>query len=198
MRTNAKKRSGTEGISSGAVALWGGVLLGSLFAGAACSCGAETEPWMSAREPLFAGRTHAPPGKAAVQADDLERGPAAASLIALESGFCVHDAGYPDCLALEIRGYEKWLSQHPRSRLRPAILIKLAETYLELAGRLEQPAPWHHSARAELLRGRALEIAELVLAETNDPESIRWAREFISAIKNSGAAYSSVPNFVLR
>jgi hypothetical protein len=116
-----------------------------------------------------------------------------AALVLVEDGFCLADVGYPECIAWTIKGYEGWLKAYPYSDQKPRVLKTLAERYLILADRLDQPKPWHSPERAELCRGRALELAQAVAETDPDSELSAWAEGFIARIRFSGQPFSTVP-----
>jgi hypothetical protein len=116
-----------------------------------------------------------------------------AALQLLADGDCLTDAGFPDCTMFRIKGYEQWLSTYAKSPRRFGAIKLAAESYLELAGRYEQDRPWHSPLRAELCRGRALELSAMIAAEGPRSEEALWAGPFIAAIKASGKPFSIVP-----
>jgi len=108
-------------------------------------------------------------------------------------GGCETDAGYPDCVAEEIKQLEQWRRQYSGAELVPRVSRRTAELYLELARRYEQDRPWRSEIRAELCRGRALEFAEAAAEESASPDGRAWAARFIAGIKASGKPFSIVP-----
>lgn len=119
-----------------------------------------------------------------------------AALMLIEDGFCLTDAGFPDCLALTIRGYEAFLAAYPNSDRRPQALKLLAAHYLDLSFRYEQAKPWQSAEKAELCLGRALQLAELLAAGAG-PEAA-FGRELAGRIRASGKAFSIVPGIGMR
>jgi len=115
-----------------------------------------------------------------------------AALLLIEDGFCLTDAGYPECVGFAIEGYEAFLRAYPYSDRRSRVLRQLVERYLELSSRYEQERPWNSPERAELCRGRALEIAERLAANPELADSA-WARATAAGIRNSGKPFSIVP-----
>ncbi len=116
------------------------------------------------------------------------------ALMLVEDGFCLDGAGYPECKALEIEGYESWLERYPESANAPEVMKRMAERYLELADDFERPEPWRSEARAELCRGKAVVIARRLLKEYPGTTWFKWAEEFIAAVRESGVPFSIVPD----
>ena len=114
-----------------------------------------------------------------------------AALRVIEDGFCLTDAGYPDCTALAIRGYEAFLDAYPYSDRRTYVLKRLATNYLDLSFRFEQDQPWQSPEKSERCLGRALQLAEL-LAQGPEPEAA-FGRELAAHIRSSGKAFSIIP-----
>jgi hypothetical protein len=124
--------------------------------------------------------------------DDVFR--ARAGLALVEAGLCMEDAGCPDCAIWAIESYEKWLKEYPRARERDEVTLRLAELYLDLAGRFEeQGRPWFNRAKAELGRGRALELAAGLVERPTDPATLGRARVLAQTIADSGKPHSIVP-----
>lgn len=117
----------------------------------------------------------------------------AAELSLIEDGFCLDGAGFPDCTAWEIRGYEQWLKGHSASSQKPPVLKSLAGKYLALAGKFEEDKPWKNAIRGEICRGRALEIAKVIVKGHPGTEYAKWAKDFIRGIEDSEKPYSMVP-----
>lgn len=125
------------------------------------------------------------------QADD-------AALALVESGLCVKNSKCPSCTSWAIRSYEKWLQAYSYSPDRDRVIKKLAGLYLELAGRLEVPAPWQSKQKAELCRGKALELASLLTDRQTNRGLREWAEKFSKDIRDSGKPYSTTPSSLLR
>lgn len=121
-----------------------------------------------------------------------------AALRLVEAGLCVKSSAYPACTAWSIRRHESWLEEYSYSPLRGRVIKKLSVLYLELAGRLEEPAPWRSRNKAELCRGKALTLASMLARDRSDGNRARWADRFIKEIKSSGKAYSTVPASLFR
>ncbi len=125
------------------------------------------------------------------QADD-------AALALVESGLCVKDSKCPACTSWSIRSYEQWLQEYSYSPDRDRVIKKLARLYLELAGKLEGPEPWQSKQKAELCRGKALELASLLTDRKTDRGLRVWAERFRKDIRDSGKPYSTIPSSLLR
>ncbi len=121
-----------------------------------------------------------------------------AALELIKAGLCVRESGFPACTAWSIKSHEGWLKEYGYSPLREKVIKRLAGLYLELADKLEEDAPWNSSAKAELCRGKALELAS-VLDRPGSGRRLRdWAGKFTKRIKTSGKAYSLMPSELLR
>ncbi|MFO8058071.1 MAG: hypothetical protein R6V10_12310 [bacterium] len=121
-----------------------------------------------------------------------------AALRLVEASLCVKSSAYPACTAWSIRRHEGWLEEYSYSKLRSRVMKKLADLYLDLADRLEEPAPWRSRKKAELCRGKAISLASVLARDRSDRNLARWAERFIKEIKSSGKAYSTVPSSLLR
>ncbi len=120
-----------------------------------------------------------------------------ASLVLIDDGRCLVDAGYPDCLALLIGAYEDWLVDFPESAKRPWVVKELAASYLALAAKYEQPSAWESPLLSELFRGRAVEMAGVIVEDHPRAVEAKWAQDFIARIKASGKPFSIVPQGAL-
>jgi len=116
-----------------------------------------------------------------------------AALELVTSGFCVTDAGYPGCVQWRIKGYEGWLTKYPYSDRRWEVAVLTAEACMKLAERFEQQEPWRSAIKAELCRGKALGLAEMVVASGSDQKASAAARRIIGEIKGKNRPYSIVP-----
>ena len=116
-----------------------------------------------------------------------------AALVLVEDGFCIVDEGHPECVAWRIKGYERWLGEYPNSDRRAEVLTEVAQLYLELAKRYEEPSAWNSAVTAELCRGRAMEVARKLASRYYGSRDARWAVDFIRGIKSSGKPYSMAP-----
>lgn len=116
-----------------------------------------------------------------------------AALMLIQQGFCLVDAGYPECVEWEIRGYEQWLKDYPLSDRTPEVMLELARDYLELAKRLERDGPWNSPVKAELCRGRAFQLAHLVEKKYPGSGHAETAARLAGSIRDSGRPYSIVP-----
>ena len=113
-----------------------------------------------------------------------------ATLRLIEDGFCLTDAGYPDCNAFAIRGYEAFLAAYPYTDRKSYVLKRMAANYLDLSFRYEEDRPWQSAEKAELCLGRALQLAELPARP--GPEAA-FGRDLAARIRSSGRAFSIVP-----
>jgi hypothetical protein len=120
-----------------------------------------------------------------------------AALLLLDDGLCIEDEGYPGCLAWEIQGLETWLSMYNGSDLRSEVLKRTTQSYLELANRYEEPKAWNSPVKAELCRGRAIQMALLLARDYPGSENRNWANETVLQINASGKPYSMVPAGIL-
>jgi hypothetical protein len=116
-----------------------------------------------------------------------------ASLAVMEDFFCEDDAGYPDCVKMEIKLYEEWLTKFPRSDVKDEVYKKAAESYLELAGKYEEKEAWNSPAKAELCRGRAIQYAAQINIENKTGSLSEWSKEFVKNIIGSEKPYTIVP-----
>jgi hypothetical protein len=123
--------------------------------------------------------------------DNVWAGEAALQL--LEDGRCLTDAGYPDCAVFLLKGYEEWLSKYSESSRRFEVLKKAAENYMVLAQKYEEDRPWQSAMRSELCRGRALELAQVVVEDGPASPQSGWADQFIRQVKSSGQRFSILP-----
>jgi len=119
-----------------------------------------------------------------------------AAFLLMQGELCLVNVGYPACIELSIRKREEWLNTYLSSERADEVLIGLAESYIELGEEYEREAPWHSDIKAEICRGRAVEIAELLITG-HGARTAQWAKDFIADIRKSGTSFSTVPSAAL-
>jgi hypothetical protein len=118
-------------------------------------------------------------------------------LLLLEDGFCSTWAGYPDCGAIEIKGYERFLENFPDSALKEEIELKMARDYFSMAwlwlnGKGERSEKW-----SDLFRAQSLEITRK-LARSSNPQIRQAASELEQKLgKDFPRPIAPVPSQVL-
>jgi len=97
-------------------------------------------------------------------------------LLVLEDGFCSTWSNYPDCGAVEITGYEKFLDSYPDSPLKEEVELKMARDYFSMA-RLWLHGDGEHSDKwSDLFRAQSLDMARK-LKKSQNPQTRQAASE---------------------
>ena len=123
---------------------------------------------------------------------------ARAYLLVLEDGFCSTWANYPDCGAIEITGYEKFLDSYPDSRLKEGVELKMAQDYFSMAWLWLHGDGEHSDKWSNLFRAQSLDMAKN-LKKSQDPQIQEAASELEQKLlKKFPLPIAPVPPQVLR
>ena len=97
-------------------------------------------------------------------------------LLLLEDGFCSTWANYPDCGAIEITGYEKFLDSYPDSPLKEEVELKMARDYFSMAWLWLHGDGEHSDKWSDLFRAQSLGMAKN-LKKSQNPQTRLQASE---------------------